>query len=311
MRLIFMGSPAFAVPTLEMLIASDHEVVGVYTQTDKEKGRGKKVVFSPVKECALAHDIPVFQPKGFKKQEVIDEMRTLQADAIVVAAYGKILRPAVLSMTRYGCFNVHASLLPKYRGAAPIEWAILNGETETGVTIMQMNEGLDTGDMLKKVVVPIEDTDTGDSLTEKLSLAGNEALLEVLKEAGEGRLQPEKQPEESPTAYAAMLDKEMGRIDFTDDASTALRKVRAFNSWPSAYTSLNGKTLKIFRGEVVSGDAGRALGEVMEVTKKSFTVNFREGALKVLEVQLEGKKQMMTDAFLRGYTLTEGTILGA
>ena len=311
MRLIFMGSPAFAVPTLETLIASEHEVVAVYTQTDKEKGRGKKVVFSPVKECALAHDIPVFQPKGFKKQEVIDEMRTLQADAIVVAAYGKILRPAVLSMTRYGCFNVHASLLPKYRGAAPIEWAILNGETETGVTIMQMNEGLDTGDMLKKVVVPIEDTDTGDSLTEKLSLAGNEALLEVLKEAGEGRLQPEKQPEESPTAYAAMLDKEMGRIDFTDDASTALRKVRAFNSWPSAYTSLNGKTLKIFRGEVVSGDAGRALGEVMEVTKKSFTVNFREGALKVLEVQLEGKKQMMTDAFLRGYTLTEGTILGA
>ena len=310
MRLIFMGSPDFAVPSLMALHQAGHEIAGVYTQPDKQTGRGKKIAFPPVKNKALELGLPVFQPKSLKRQSVIDEMALLQADAIVVAAYGKILPPAVLSMTKYGCFNVHASLLPEFRGAAPVEWAILSGKDKTGITIMQMNEGLDTGDILSQVVVPIEADDTGDTLTDKLSKAGTEMLLATLKAAEEGRLDPVKQPEESPTPYAAMLSKEMGRMDFSDDAATALLKIRAFNSWPSAYTSVNGKTLKIFKAALAEGREDREEGEIIEVTKKDFTVNFRSGALRILSLQPEGKKAMDTDAYLRGTRLTEGMRLG-
>ncbi len=310
MRLIFMGTPEFAVPTLQALIGSRHEVVGVYTQPDKEQGRGKKLVFSPVKECALAAGVPVFQPKGFKKASVIEEMKSLQADAIVVAAYGKILRSSVLDMTKYGCFNVHASLLPSYRGAAPINWAILNGEKETGVTVMQMNEGLDTGDMLYKEIIPVEADDTGDSLTQKLSALGGPMILKVLDDAENGMLKPEKQPEESPTPYAAMLQKEMGELDFRKTPEELERTIRGLYSWPSAYTYLDGKMLKIFRAQCVPGDPEAAPGTVLEITKKYFTVNASGGALKILDLQLEGKKRMETDAFLRGYRLTAGTVLG-
>ncbi len=310
MRLIFMGSPDFAVPSLTALHQAGHEIVGVYTHPDKQTGRGKKIAFPPVKDKALELGLPVFQPKSLKRQSVLDEMALLQADAIVVAAYGKILPPAVLSMTKYGCFNVHASLLPEFRGAAPVEWAILSGKDKTGITIMQMNEGLDTGDILSQVVVPIEEDDTGDTLTDKLSKAGTEILLTTLKDAEEGRLEPVKQPEESPTPYAAMLSKEMGRMDFSDDAATALLKIRAFNSWPSAYTSVNGKALKIFKAALAEGREDRAEGEIIEVTKKDFTVNFRSGALRILSLQPEGKKAMDTDAYLRGTRLTEGMRLG-
>ena len=310
MKIIFMGSPEFAVPSLKCLYDAGHEILAVYTQTDKEKGRGRKVEFPAVKKAALELGLPVYQPKSLRKKAVIEEIRSLKADAIVVAAYGKILPKEVLEAAEYGCFNVHASLLPAYRGAAPVEWAILNGETETGVTIMQMNEGLDTGDILLKIPVPIEDTDTGESLTLKLSGAGNEGLLKILRDAADGELKPEKQPEESPTPYASMLDKEMGRIDFSEDADRILRKIRAFDPWPSAYTQLNGKTLKLFSAEKTSGDPGKAPGEVLEVTKKHFTVNTGNGALKILNLQLEGKKRMDADAFLRGYSLEAGTVMG-
>ncbi|MBQ1376420.1 MAG: methionyl-tRNA formyltransferase [Lachnospiraceae bacterium] len=310
MKIIFMGSPEFAVPSLKCLYDAGHEILAVYTQTDKEKGRGRKVEFPAVKKAALELGLPVYQPKSLRKKAVIEEIRSLKADAIVVAAYGKILPKEVLEAAEYGCFNVHASLLPAYRGAAPVEWAILNGETETGVTIMQMNEDLDTGDILLKIPVPIEDTDTGESLTLKLSGAGNEGLLKILRDAADGELKPEKQPEESPTPYASMLDKEMGRIDFSEDADRILRKIRAFDPWPSAYTQLNGKTLKLFSAEKTAGDPGKAPGEVLEVTKKYFTVNTGNGALKILNLQLEGKKRMDADAFLRGYSLEAGTVLG-
>ena len=333
MKLIFMGTPDFAVPTLDALVKSRHEVVGVYTQTDKEQGRGKKVVFSPVKTYALAHGLKVFQPKGLKKPEVVEEMRALGADAIIVAAYGKILRPAVLEMPKYGCINVHASLLPKYRGAAPIQWAILGGEKETGVTVMQMDEGLDTGDILKVIRIPVDPKETGDSLFEKLSALGGPAVLEVLDAAEKGELHPEKQGD-SPTPYAAMLEKTMGELDFSKDAAELERLIRALNSWPSAFTHRDGKILKIWAADVISAEETEEMlaayengrqnlndgaegcetvktetvkpGTVIAVTKKDFTVLCGNGALRITEVQPEGKKRMDAGAYLRGNLIEIG-----
>ena len=301
-----MGTPAFAVPTLRTLIESRHEVAAVYTQPDKEQGRGKKIQFPPVKELALSCGIPVIQPEKLGKRAVLDEMRGFEADVIVVAAYGKILRPSVLEMTKYGCLNVHASILPKYRGAAPVQWAILEGESETGVTIMQMDEGLDTGDMLAKAVIPIDDADTGDSLEEKLSELGGPLLLKVLGDIENGTVTRTPQPEESPSVYAKMLDKEMGLIDFSEGTDTILRKVRALNSWPSAYTFLEGKMLKIWTAERADATDDVLPGTVFGVTKHGFFVKTGDGALRILELQPEGKKRMDTDAFMRGTRVLYG-----
>ncbi|MBR3036637.1 MAG: methionyl-tRNA formyltransferase, partial [Lachnospiraceae bacterium] len=217
MRIVFMGTPDFSVPTLDALVHSRHEVVGVYTQPDREQGRGKKIVFSPVKTYALSAGIPVFQPKNLRKQETVDALRALSPDVIVVVAYGVILRQNVLTLPVYGCINVHASLLPKYRGAAPIQWAILDGEKKTGVTIMQMDEGLDTGNIMKQVECPIDPKETGESLFEKLSQLGGPALLTVLDEVEDGTVVSVPQGD-SPTAYAKMLEKSMGALDLSEDA---------------------------------------------------------------------------------------------
>jgi len=309
MRIIFMGTPDFSVPTLQTLVESRHEVVGVYTQPDKEAGRGKKIVISPVKEYALSQNIPVFQPKGLKKDAVLEEMRSLQADVIVVVAYGKILRTPVLTMCKYGCINVHASLLPKYRGCAPIQYCILDGEAETGVTIMQMDEGLDTGDILAVRKIPIAADETGDSLFEKMSNLGGEPLLEVLDQCEAGTLQPIKQGE-TTTEYCGMISKEMGELDFSRSAVSLERQIRAFNSWPSAYTKKEGKTLKIWAAKVVDSKSDAQPGTIIDVTKKDFTIQCGEGALKIISIQPEGKKRMDTDAFLRGNAMTTGEILG-
>lgn len=301
MKLIFMGTPDFAVPVLKTLNESEHEIVGVYTQPDKETGRGKKTSYSPVKIYALENGLPVFQPKGFKKETVLEEMRALHADAIIVAAYGKILRLPVLRMTKYGCLNVHASLLPSYRGAAPIQWAILDGRKETGITIMQMDEGLDTGDILLQEKTEITETETGDSLFEKLSLLGGPMMLKVLADLETGDLRPVPQGE-SDTPYAKMLEKDMGKLDFREPAELLERKIRAFYSWPSAYTSRLGKKYKILRARVVPENG--APGEVLSVTKKSFTIGTGFGGLEILRIQPEGKKAMDTDAFLRGTKIT-------
>ena len=305
-----MGTPDFAVPTLEALIESRHEVVAVYTQPDREQGRGKKLIFSPVKECALAHGIPVRQPKGLKKPETVERLKSYEPDVIVVAAYGVILRTPVLQAAKYGCLNVHASLLPKYRGAAPIQWAILNGEEETGITIMQMDEGLDTGDILLQERIPIAKDETGESLFAKLSEMGGPLILQVLDQAEAGELHPIKQGE-TTTMYARMLDKDMGEIDFSQSAEEIERWVRGLNSWPSAYTYLNGKMLKIWKAEVVpNASADAAPGSIVAVDKSSFTVSCGQDAIRIPELQIAGKPRMGTDAFLRGNRIEPGIVLG-
>lgn len=309
MRVVFMGTPDFAVGTLEALIVAGHEVCAVVTQPDKPKGRGKAMQFTPVKEVAVRENIPVFQPVRVREKENVDYICNLKPDVIVVVAFGQIIPAEILNCAPYGCINVHASLLPKYRGAAPIQWAVIDGEEESGVTTMQMDEGLDTGDMLMKVVLPLDKKETGGSLFDKLSDAGAKLLIETLAKAEKGELIPEKQGD-SPTEYAKMLRKEMGMIDWTKSAAEIERLIRGLNPWPSAYTRLNGKTLKIWAAEVrEENKEGAAAGTVTGTTKHGILVQTGEGTLEITELQLEGKKRMDAGAFLRGFQIEEGTVL--
>lgn len=311
MRIVFMGTPDFAVGTLEELIKAGHEIIGVVTQPDKPKGRGKTLMPTPVKEVALKHQIPVYQPKKVREKEFTEALRNLSPDVIVVAAFGQIITKEILEIPRFGCINVHASLLPAYRGAAPIQWAVINGEKESGVTIMQMDEGLDTGDMIDKVVVPLAQDETGGSLFDKLSQAGARLCVKVLKDLEEGKAVREKQPEESTTPYASMISKKMGEINWSQPAGSIEQLIRGLDPWPSAYTKLQGKTLKLWKARVVEEkqEKGRP-GEVVQVEKEAFFVQTGEGILKIEELQMEGKKRMDTGAFLRGFQLTCGEILG-
>lgn len=310
MKLIFMGTPDFSVGTLEALIAAGHEITLVVSQPDKPKGRGHELAPTPVKETALKHGLKVFQPKRLKDPETIRTLEETPADAIVVIAFGQIVPASILHMKKYGCINVHGSLLPKYRGAAPIQWAVIDGERESGVTIMQMDEGLDTGDMLLKGSVVLDEKETSGSLFDKLSALGASLCVEALEKLEKGELTPEKQGE-SPTEYARMLTKEMGELDFSRDAVTLERLIRGFNPWPSAYTRLGDKTLKIWAADVCEKqDPKSRPGTVTEVAKQDFTVACGEGALKITELQLQGKKRMDTAAFLRGYHLEAGMKLG-
>lgn len=311
MRIVFMGTPDFAVGTLEELIKAGHEIIGVVTQPDKPKGRGKTLMPTPVKGVALKHQIPVYQPKKVREKEFTEALRNLSPDVIVVAAFGQIITKEILEIPRFGCINVHASLLPAYRGAAPIQWAVINGEKESGVTIMQMDEGLDTGDMIDKVVVPLAQDETGGSLFDKLSQAGARLCVKVLKDLEEGKAVREKQPEESTTPYASMISKKMGKINWSQSAGFIEQLIRGLDPWPSAYTKLQGKTLKLWKARVVEEkqEKGRP-GEVVQVEKEAFFVQTGEGILKIEELQMEGKKRMDTGAFLRGFQLTCGEILG-
>ena len=310
MKLIFMGTPDFSVGTLEALIAAGHEITLVVSQPDKPKGRGHELTPTPVKETALKHGLKVFQPKRLKDSETIKTLEETPADAIVVIAFGQIVPASILHMKKYGCINVHGSLLPKYRGAAPIQWAVIDGERESGVTIMQMDEGLDTGDMLLKGSVVLDEKETSGSLFDKLSALGASLCVEALEKLEKGELTPEKQGE-SPTEYARMLTKEMGELDFSRDAVTLERLIRGFNPWPSAYTRLGDKTLKIWAADVCEKqDPKKQPGTVTEVAKQDFTVACGEGALKITELQLQGKKRMDAAAFLRGYHLEAGMKLG-
>lgn len=309
MKIVFMGTPDFAVGALDALVQAGHEVVAVVTQPDKPKGRGKEMQVTPVKACAMKHNIEVFQPVKIKTPEAVEILKAYEADLFVVAAFGQILSKEILDMPKYGCVNIHASLLPKYRGAAPIQWAILDGEKETGVTIMQMNEGLDTGDMLTKVIVPIEDTDTGESLFDKLAEAGAKLLIETIPQIEAGTLKPESQ-DDSLSTYAKMIKKGMGHIDWNKEAVVLERLVRGMNSWPSAYTYFNGKTLKVWEAAVESKEAKAAPGSVVEVTKDSIKVQTGQDLLVLKQVQLEGKKRMDVAAFLLGYKVEAGMILG-
>ena len=310
MKVIFMGTPDFSVGTFEALIEAGHEVVLAVTQPDKPKGRGGKMQYPPVKEVALEHDIPVFQPKKIRDPQSIEELRKYEADVMVVIAFGQILPKEILKMTPYGCINVHASLLPKYRGAAPIQWAVINGERVSGVTTMQMDEGLDTGDMIMKTEVVLDEKETGGSLHDKLALEGAKLCVHTLKALEEKTAVWEKQ-EDSPTEYARMLDKKLGDIDWTKDAASIERLIRGLNPWPSAYTKWNSKIMKIWEADVLEGQTDQMPGTIVKVEKDGFCVQTGTGLIKVLSLQIPGKKRMDAGAFLRGYPMEEGTVLSS
>ncbi len=322
MRVVFMGTPDFAVGALEAIIAAGHQVEAVVTQPDRPRGRGKEVQITPVKACAMAHEIPVFQPVRVKEKEAVEVLRSYGADIFVVAAFGQLLSEEILAMPKYGCVNIHASLLPKYRGAGPIQWAIIDGEEKTGVTIMQMDKGLDTGDMLMKTEVVIAPGETGDSLHDKLAAAGAELIVEALPKIERGEITPVRQNEEE-SCYAKRLDKSMGRIDWQLDAKKLDCLIRGLLSWPGAYTRFRGRNLKIWE-EVVTSEAELAAeglelqedvvhavpGTVVGVKKEAFYVRTGEGILKILAVQPEGKRRMPVKDFLLGYQIKTGEQLG-
>lgn len=313
-----MGTPDFAAPALEKIIKAGHEVILTVTQPDRAKGRSKELMPCPVKEMALKYNIPVFQPEKIKLTESVEELKKYEADIFVVAAFGQILSKEILDMPKYGCVNIHASLLPKYRGAAPIQWAVIDGEEETGVTIMKMDVGLDTGDILIQEKLKLDELETGASLFDRLSELGSDLIVKALPLIEKGELTPVKQDEEKST-YAKMLTKEYGKIDFNNDAIVIERLVRGLNSWPSAYTSLKGKTLKIWESSVVFDLDAKELndkynempvGSVIFVCKDFIVVKCGKDSLIVKSMQLEGKKRMQAAEFLRGYQISVGDILG-
>lgn len=307
MRIVFMGTPDFAVGTLEAIIQSKHEVAAVVTQPDKPKGRSKTPTAPPVKEAALSHGIPVLQPIRVRERESLEEIQSFGPDIIVVAAFGQILPRELLDMPKFGCINVHASLLPKYRGAAPIQRAIMDGESRTGVTIMKMEEGLDTGDMILKRALAIEPKETGGSLFDRLSAVGAKLCVEALSLIEEGKAVYEKQ-DDSQSTYAKMLKKETGKIDWNQDARSIERLIRALNPWPSAYTYLNGAVMKIWEADVLEADGRGTPGEIIESGKSGLLVQTGAGVLALREVQLAGKKRMSVGDFLRGNHVETGIL---
>ena len=312
-----MGTPDFSVGTLEEIIKAGHEVMAVVTQPDKPKGRGKALQYSPVKEAALSHNLEVLQPVKARDEAFIEKLRQYNADVFVVVAYGQILPKEIIDMPKYGCINVHASLLPKYRGAAPIQYAVIDGCEYSGVTTMLMDEGLDTGDILLVSKVKLDKKETGGSLFDKLEDVGAKLLVTTLSKLEDGTITRTKQIEEDST-YVKMIKKSMGKIDFNKSAIEIERLIRGLNPWPSAYTSLDGKTFKIWEANCLSDveyDSSK-LGEikpgmVIKINKNSFVIKCQEGYLEALSVQLEGKKRMDAGSFLRGYNLEEGTIFNS
>ena len=311
-----MGTPDFAVGTLKELIDNQYDVVAVVTQPDKPKGRSKELVFSPVKEEAVKNNIQVLQPERARDEAFVEELRKYNADVFVVVAFGQLLPKSIIDMPRLGCINVHASLLPKYRGASPIQWAVIDGCEYSGVTTMKMDEGLDTGDILLVDKVKLDKKETGGSLFDRLSIVGAKLLIEGLET---GSIIPEKQ-NEAESSYVKMLKKSMGELDFTKSARQIECLIRGLNPWPSAFTHLNGKMLKIWDADVVN-DSDDIInnnnvskeceaGTVCYVDKKTFIIKCGKDYLKVNELQLEGKKRMSTDAFLLGSHVEEGTALG-
>ncbi|MCM1262771.1 MAG: methionyl-tRNA formyltransferase [Butyrivibrio sp.] len=311
MRIIYMGTPDFSVGALEAIVAAGHEVVLVVTQPDKPKGRGKEVQITPVKACAIKHDIPVFQPVKIKDGDAVGKLKNYGADIFVVAAFGQLLSEEILNMPKFGCINIHASLLPKYRGAAPIQQAILDGEKESGVTIMQMDKGMDTGDILLQSKVLLDEKETGDSLHDKLAAAGAGLIVEALSRIEKGDITPIAQ-NDAESCYAGKLSKSMGKINWNEDAVKIERLVRGLNSWPGAYTSYNGKVLKIWESEVCESKRSqkdKKIGMIAEVDKTAIYICTGKGQLKITQVQLEGKKRMPVKEFLLGAHIAVGDIL--
>ncbi|KAJ1443946.1 10-formyltetrahydrofolate:L-methionyl-tRNA N-formyltransferase, partial [Ochromonadaceae sp. CCMP2298] len=309
LRIIFAGTPDFAARHLQALIQSEHQIVGVYSQPDRPAGRGKKLKASEVKALALEHNLPVFQPQSLKNDEALAELTSLNADIMIVVAYGLILPKAILEAPRLGCLNVHGSILPRWRGAAPIQRAIWAGDEQTGVTIMQMDEGLDTGDMLHISRCPIGTTETSASLYTKLAELGPDALIETINKLANGEITPEPQNDELAN-YAKKLSKEEANIDWSMSALQIERNIRSFNPWPVCFTQMGGQTVKIYQAQVVlqSGDPG----QILSSDKNGVVVACGEHALCITQLQPQGKKPMAINDFLNGRSdwVTPGTILG-
>lgn len=306
MKVIFMGTPDFAVPSMERLLADGHEIVLAVTQEDKPQGRHQTLTPPPVKVCALQHDIPVFQPKTLRDDAAFERLQAANADVITVVAYGKLLPKRILEMTPYGAINVHGSLLPKYRGAAPIQWAVLNGDKTAGVTTMQMNEGLDTGDMLLTCERELPADMTAGELFDALCEDGATLLCETLKQAQAGALHPQKQ-DESKATHVPMLDKSMCPLDFSKAAAAVHNQVRGLHPWPVATCLLDDAVLKVHKTRVGGKTSGKA-GEV--VALQPLTVACGDGnGIEILELQAAGKRRMTADEFLRGHAIAVGTVL--
>ncbi|SHJ23247.1 methionyl-tRNA formyltransferase [Malonomonas rubra DSM 5091] len=307
-RTVFMGTPEFALDTFQGLIDFGLNMVGAYTQPDRPKGRGKKMAAPPVKELAQKYEIPVFQPQKLREPEVVEELKALQPDLIVVVAYGQILPKSVLEIPQYGCINVHASLLPKYRGAAPINKVIVDGETESGVTTMYMDVGLDTGDMLIKRSCPIGENETAGELHDRMAKLGRDAMEETLRQICDGTLQAEKQ-DDALTCYAPMMKKEDGLIDWSQPAQVVHNLVRGLDPWPGAYTYLDGEVLKVSATKVETDLSGKP-GEILSADKTGVRVACGDGGLVIDGLQLPGKKKLAAVNFLSGKPLFAGTVLG-
>lgn len=310
MNVVFMGTPDFAVPTLEMLIKEGHTVSAVVTQPDKPKGRGKKQSMPPVKEVALKHQLPVMQPERIKGDEAfLEEMKALNPDIIVVVAFGQILPESILNIPKYGCINIHGSLLPKYRGAAPIQWSILNEEKVTGVTIMYMDKGMDTGDMLLKKEMPIESTDTYESLHDKMKVVGAEALKEAFPMIIAGGKERQKQNSDEAT-YASMIQKSLGEVNWQMPTSHIDAKIRGLNPWPGGYTYYKGEVMKIWKAMPSDKAFQEEAGTIIEVGKEGILVKTLDGCLLIQEIQMPNKKRMPVSEYIKGNTLDEGVVLG-
>ncbi len=303
MRIVFMGTPEFAVPSLKRLVEDGHEIAGVLTQPDKPKNRGMKLTASPVKAAALTHGLPVYQPATLKDDGVYDTLSGLAPDLIVVAAYGKILPKRILDLPRLGCINVHSSLLPKYRGAAPINWAVLNGEPETGVTIMYMAEGLDTGDIISQRATPIDPDETVETLHDRLAVLGAELLGETVAAIGAGTAHRTPQ-DDGESSYAPMLSRELSPIDFSRSAREIHNQVRGLIPWPATTMEIQGQMFKIFAVEETGIRSDRPAGALLGADKRGINVACGDGrVLRILELQAPGKKRMKAVDYLRGHSL--------
>lgn len=305
MKLVFLGTPAFAVPSLEAVVAAGHGVTAVFSQPDRPKGRGHKDAMPPVKETALRLGLSVFQPERIRRPEVVEQLRGMAPDAMVVVGYGQIVPQSIIDIPPCGIINVHGSLLPKYRGAAPVQWAIANGESRTGVTTMRINAGLDTGDMLLKWETEIGPVETAPELSRRLSIAGAELLARTLATLSE--IVPEPQ-DDSQATFAPILKKEDGRIDWTRPGAAILNRMRGFDPWPGCYGFLRGQRFHVWKARVAP-DMDLRSGALRRIQKKVFA-GCGEGAIELLEVQMEGKKRMDAAAFLNGFVLTENEVLG-
>lgn len=308
-RIVFMGTPEFAVSTLAILYKTGYDIVGVVTQPDRPKGRGQKLAASPVKEFALAHGLPVYQPERIKTPEFIEQLRGLSPDVIIVVAYGQILSEEILMLPPGGCINVHASLLPKYRGAAPIHWAIINGEKATGITTMHMDRGMDTGDMILKAEIPITAEDTTGSMHDKLAQLGAEMLWQTLQQVAAGTA-PREAQDDTQATYAPLLKRDHERLDWERSAPQLDCQIRGLNPWPGAFTTHRNRQLKIWRAVPLAEQAGQSPGTIIAVDRDGIVIAAVEGSLRLTEVQPQNNKKMLAADYARGYHIESGEQMG-